>query len=121
MSNVIEGRASADGAWLEVDAQHRVPLPSRVEPGTAICVGLRPEHLKVDVGRGEGIPIGKGTLRHAVSDGSVVALTIDWVGCALRANLLAGRGLARSVAPGDRLLLSVRAEDIPPIPRAPAS
>jgi ABC-type sulfate/molybdate transport systems ATPase subunit len=117
MSNLVEGRVSADGAWLEIDPQHRVPLPSPRAPHSPVCVGIRPEHLKVDVGRGEGIGIGKGTLRYAVSDGAVVALTVEWAGFALRANLLAGRGLARSVATGDRLLLSVRAEDVHPIPR----
>jgi ABC-type sulfate/molybdate transport systems ATPase subunit len=116
MSNLIPGEVDADGTWVEVDAQHRIPLRARERPGTLVCLGIRPEDLKVDVGRGEGIPIGKGTVQRAVSDGSVVSLTIDWAGHSVRAHLLAGRGLARSVAPGDRLLLSVRAEDVHRIP-----
>jgi hypothetical protein len=72
--------------------------------------------VKVDTGRGEGVPIGKGTVQHAVSDGSIVSLTIDWAGHSLRANLLADRGLARTVAPRDRLLLSIRPEDVRAIP-----
>jgi ABC-type sulfate/molybdate transport systems ATPase subunit len=116
MSNLIPGEVDAAGTWVEVDAQHRIPLPGRESPGSLLCLGIRPENLKVDVGRGEGVAIGKGTLRHAVSDGSVVSLSIDWAGHSLRAHLLAGRGLARSLRPGDRLLLSVRPEDVHPIP-----
>ena len=65
---------------------------------------------------GEGTPIGKGTVRHVVSDGTLVSLALEWAGQALRTHLLAGRGLARSVTPGDRLLLSVRAKDVHPLP-----
>jgi ABC-type sulfate/molybdate transport systems ATPase subunit len=116
MSNLIPGEVSTDGRWVEIDAQHRIPIPPGNEAGALVCLGIRPEHLKVDVGKGEGVPIGKGTVQHAVSDGSVVSLTIDWAGHALRANLLADRGLARSVGPRDRLLLSVRPEDVYRIP-----
>jgi ABC-type sulfate/molybdate transport systems ATPase subunit len=116
MSNLIPGEVSADGHWVEVDAQHRIPFPEGSEPGSLVCLGIRPEHVKVDTGRGEGVPIGKGTVQHAVSDGSIVSLTIDWAGHSLRANLLADRGLARTVAPRDRLLLSIRPEDVRAIP-----
>jgi ABC-type sulfate/molybdate transport systems ATPase subunit len=116
MTNLIPGEVSADPGWVEVDAQHRLPFRESSEPGSLVCLGIRPEHLKVETGRGEGVPIGKGTVQHAVSDGSIVSLTIDWAGHALRANLLADRGLARSVAAGDRLLLSVRPEDVRLIP-----
>ena len=75
-------------------------------------VGIRPERLTVDVGRGEGVFIGKAVVRHVVSDASVATLVLDWAGCSLRANLLAGRGVARGVAPGQTLLLSVRPEDV---------
>ena len=51
-------------------------------------------------------------IRHSNAWRALVSLSIDWAGHALRAHLLAGRGLAHSVAPGDRLLLSVRAEDV---------
>jgi tungstate transport system ATP-binding protein len=116
MSNLIAGEVSAEGTAVEVDSGHRIPIASRQAPGSSVCCGIRPEHLKVDVGRGEGLPIGKGRVRHAVSDGVVISLAIDWAGHTLRAHLLAGRGLARSVEPGDRLLLSVRPEDVHTIP-----
>ena len=58
------------------------------------------------------IRIGKAVVRHLFSDASVATLVLDWAGCTLRANLLAGRGLARNVAPGQALMLSVRPEDV---------
>ena len=68
--------------------------------------------LKVDVGRGEGVPIGKAVVRTVVSDGVAVIVTVVWAGRELRTYLLAGRGLARSLAPGDSVTLSVRPEDV---------
>lgn len=114
MTNLIAGEVTPEGRALEVDAQHRIPLPRRLEGGLSLCVGIRPEHLKVDVGRGEGRSIGKGTVRHALSDGVVVSLILDWAGRELRSHLLAERGLARSVRAGDRLSLSVRPEEVHP-------
>ncbi|MFQ5698550.1 MAG: ABC transporter ATP-binding protein [Myxococcota bacterium] len=114
MTNLIAGEVTPEGHALEVDGQHRIPLPRRLEGGRALCVGIRPEHLKVDVGRGEGTSIGKGTVRHSLSDGVVVSLLLDWAGRELRSHLLADRGLARSVRAGDRLSLSVRPEEVHP-------
>jgi len=116
MSNLIAGEVSAtsgDGiCWLEIDASHRIPVSRAPAAGTPVWIGIRPEHLKVDVGRGEGIPIGKGVLRHLVSDGVAATLTLDWAGFELRTHLIAGRGLARTLAPGDSLTLSVRPEEV---------
>jgi len=125
MSNLITGEAAAPDAdgtrWIEVDAQHRVPVTGAPEPGTPVWIGIRPEHLKVDVGRGEGVPIGKGVLRHAVSDGVATTLTLEWAGFELRTHLIAGRGLARTLAPGDSLTLSVRPEEVHLIGRRDAA
>jgi hypothetical protein len=74
--------------------------------------GIRPERLKVDVGRGEGLPIGKATVLTVVSDGVAATVTLAWAGHELRTHLLAGRGLARTIAPGDSVTLSTRPEDI---------
>ena len=125
MSNLIAGEVaspSGDGTcWIEVDALHRVPVPFAPAVGTPVWIGIRPEHLKVDVGRGEGIAIGKGVLRHLVSDGVAATLTLDWAGFELRTHLIAGRGLARTLAPGDSLTLSVRPEEVHLISRGPQS
>lgn len=125
MSNLIAGEVaspSGDGTcWVEVDALHRVPVPFAPAVGTPVWIGIRPEHLKVDVGRGEGIAIGKGVLRHLISDGVAATLTLDWAGFELRTHLIAGRGLARTLAPGDSLTLSVRPEEVHLISRGPQS
>ena len=75
-------------------------------------VGLRPEHLKVDVGRGEGVSIGKGIVSEHASDGVLTTLAIQWGGHVLRTHLVAGRGMAREVATGDDVSLAVRPEDV---------
>ena len=133
MSNLIEGEvvggegsegealgagALAHVAVDPVDPQHRIPVETRLASGTPVWAGIRPELLKVDVGRGEGLPIGKGRVHTVVSDGVVATVTLEWAGRELCTRLLAGRGLARSIAPGDSVMLSVRPEDIHLIPRS---
>ena len=54
-----------------------------------------------------------GTVVGAVlSDGVAVTVQVSWAGRELRTHLLAGRGLARTIAPGDSVTLSVRPEDV---------
>jgi ABC-type Fe3+/spermidine/putrescine transport system ATPase subunit len=116
MSNLIAGEVGpappGEVAYVEVDAQHRIPVPGNQPPGTPVWVGIRPEHLKVEVGRGEGVPIGEGNVRYIVSDGVASTVTLDWAGLELRTHLIAGRGLARTLAPGDSVTLSIRPEDV---------
>jgi hypothetical protein len=87
-------------------------VPGDPAPGTPVWVGIRPEHLKVEVGRGEGVPIGEGNVRYIVSDGVASTVSLDWAGLELRTHLIAGRGLARTLAPGDSVTLSVRPENV---------
>ena len=117
MSNLVLGcyEPPAPGEELGhvvVDPQHRIPALEQREAGAAVCAGIRPERLKVEVGRGEGIPIGKGRVRTVVSDGVAATLSVEWAGIELRTHLLAGRGLARTIAAGDAVTLSVRPEDV---------
>jgi ABC-type sulfate/molybdate transport systems ATPase subunit len=127
MSNLIPAEVSAERSHVIVvdgDGQHRIPVLSpppgpedpELAPGTRVWAGIRPERLKLDVGRGEGIPIGKGVVRTVVSDGVAATVLLDWAGHELRTHLLAGRGLARTVAPGDSVTLTVRPEDVHLIP-----
>jgi hypothetical protein len=51
-------------------------------------------------------------VRHVVSDGVAATVTLDWAGLSLRTHLIAGRGLARTLRPGDSLALSVRPEEV---------
>jgi ABC-type sulfate/molybdate transport systems ATPase subunit len=116
MSNLIPGEVRREEkgglATVTIDSDHRIPVRDVPSEGERVWIGLRPEHIKVDVGRGQGTPIGRGTVRHLVSDGVVAMVTIDWAGFELRTHLIAGRGLARTLAAGDQVELSVRPEDV---------
>jgi ABC-type sulfate/molybdate transport systems ATPase subunit len=116
MTNLVPAVIASDGA-AQVDADHRIPVRADSAPGTPVWVGLRPEHLKVDVGRGEGESIGKATVDACGDDGVVTTLDLRWAGHRLRTHLVAGRGLARHVAVGDAVSLSVRPEDVHLLPR----
>jgi ABC-type sulfate/molybdate transport systems ATPase subunit len=124
MSNLIPGvlRAVAgELASVFVDEQHAIAVASAPDaslaPGAAVWAGIRPERLKLDVGRGEGLPIGKGVVHTVVSDGVASTVGVAWAGLELRTHLLAGRGLARTVRSGDCVTLSVRPEDVHLLPR----
>jgi len=120
MTNLVpgvvgEGRRG-DLACVEVDAQHRVAARSGCAAGTRVWVGIRPEHLKLDVGRGNTDPIGTGVVREVVNDGVSVSIGIDWAGSELRTHLMAGRGLARTLAVGAEVSLSANPEHVHLIP-----
>jgi len=116
MSNLVRGRLLREGerACVELDAQHRIPIAAASAPpgDTFVWAGIRPEHLKLDVGRGEGESIGKGTVRSVVDDGVAAGVSIEWGGTLLSTHLLAGRGLARTIAAGDPVSLSVRPDHV---------
>jgi len=127
MANLIPGTlrsGEGDLASVFVDEQHTVPVETArdgpcaaLAPGAPVWAGIRPERLKLDVGRGEGLPIGKGVVRTLISDGVAATVGVAWAGLELRTHLLAGRGLARTVRPGDSVTLSVRPEDVHLLPR----
>jgi len=116
MTNLIP--AVVDGAGRAcVDGVHAVPTRSGGQDGEAVWIGLRPEHLKVDIGRGEGESIGKAVVEAHVSDGVVATLDLTWAGHRLRTHLVAGRGLDREIRVGDTVSLSVRPADVHLLPR----
>jgi ABC-type sulfate/molybdate transport systems ATPase subunit len=116
MVNLIHGTVAEetrDGfALVEIDAQHRIPVAEAIAPGSHVMIGIRPEHLKLETGRGEGIPIGKGRVRYIVSDGWTSTVVLEFAGTELRTHLIAGRGLARTLSPGDSTGLLVRPKDV---------
>ena len=95
-----------------IGPQYRFPTLDSGRQGREVWVGLRPEHLKVDVGRGEGRSIGKAEVVRITTDGVLTTLELRWGDHTLRTHLVAGRGLAREVRCGDTLSLSVRPEDV---------
>jgi ABC-type Fe3+/spermidine/putrescine transport system ATPase subunit len=123
MTNLVEGVVSAerrgDLAVVEVDAQHCVATHSEFPPGTRVWVGIRPEHIKLDIGRGSVDPIGKGDVRRIVNDGVAVTVQVDWAGTELRTHLMAGRGLARTLEIGAAVSLSANPEHVHLIPIRP--
>jgi ABC-type sulfate/molybdate transport systems ATPase subunit len=116
MSNLVRGvvRVSDEGACVvAVDAHHSIPVRGGQVPGRRVWAGIRPEHLKLDVGRGgEGVSIGKGAVRSIVNDGVAASVAIDWAGAQLTTHLLSGRGLARSLRPGAPVTLAVTPEHV---------
>jgi len=120
MSNLIEATVTDarrdDLTLVEVDAQHRVAARTKLAAGTRVWMGIRPEHLKLDVGRGEIDPIGKGVVTEVLNDGIALTVKIEWAGTELRTLLLAGRGVARTLKPGAPVSLSANPEHVHLIP-----
>jgi ABC-type sulfate/molybdate transport systems ATPase subunit len=115
MDNLVAGVAEADG-FARVDDAHRIPLGVAPRAGERGWIGIRPEHLKLDVGRGEGDPIGKGRVTSLVDDGITAHVRVAWADRELRTHLLAGRGLARALSVGDPVSLTVRSDCVHWIP-----
>jgi len=120
MTNLVQGvvgeEPHGDLALVEVDAQHRVATRTAYAAGTRVWVGIRPEHLKLDIGRGDVDPIGEGVVREIINDGVSVSVGIDWAGSELRTHLMAGRGLARTIEVGSKVSLSASPEQVHLIP-----
>ena len=120
MTNLLRGRVlpprGADFAWVEVNGVQQLPCRTSLPVGTEIWVGIRPEHLKIDVGRGELDPVGKAVVEHVVSDGVAASVNLEWGGVQLQTHLLAGRGLARTLTRGDAISLSVSPDHVHVMP-----
>jgi len=116
VQGVVGGDRRGDFAMVEVDAQHRVAAHTECAAGTRVWVGIRPEHLKLDVGRGDVDPIGKAVVRGIINDGVSLSVGVDWAGSELRTHLMAGRGLARTLEIGAEVSLSASPEHVHLIP-----
>ncbi|HET6303491.1 MAG TPA: ABC transporter ATP-binding protein [Myxococcota bacterium] len=109
---VVEARLDEGRVRVRVGDELGVVALAARAPGERVLVGIRPEHVKLDVGRGEGEPLGKGVVERVRSDGTLVTVTIAWAGHGLRAHLLAERGLGHSLEAGSPVSLCVRPEDV---------
>jgi len=115
MINLATGRVSrreGGTSWIRVDDSLEIPTSAAIEPGREAWVGIRPEHLKLDVGRGDGLAIGKGTVESLVSDGLASVATLRLGEQRFTTHLLSGRGLARHLRPGDPVSLAVRPDQV---------
>lgn len=110
MTNLAEGRVTRrEGAiaWIEIEDGFAIPVEADLAPGDLAWLGIRPEHLKVDVGRGVGERIGKATVERVDSDGLASVVTLRVRERRFTTHLLAGRGLARRLRVGDPVSLAV--------------
>ena len=110
MTNLAIGRARREETgttWVAIDAGLEIPTRTKLEAGTRVWIGIRPEHLKVDVGRGDGQRIGDADVDHLVSDGLATVVSLRVGDHLFSTHLLSGRGLARRLRRGDRVSLVV--------------
>lgn len=100
--------------------QGRLVARSSLPVGSRVWVGLRPERLKLALGKGEdGESLGSAVVRQVVSDSVLTTLTLDWNGIDLRTHLVSGRGAARRVTCGDVVALAAMPEDLHIMSRDP--
>jgi ABC-type Fe3+/spermidine/putrescine transport system ATPase subunit len=110
MTNLATGRVrrrEGELAWIEIEEGFEVPTQAAIEIGRTVWLGIRPEHLKIDIGRGDGQAIGKAVVDHLVSDGLATVVTLRARNRSYTTHLLSGRGLARQLRPGDPVSLAV--------------
>lgn len=115
MINLATGRVvrhEAEVRWIEIEEGFEVPTRARLAVGERAWIGIRPEHLKLDVGRGDGQRIGKAEVESLVSDGLATVVTLRLRDRRFTTHLLSGRGLARRLRPGDPVSLAVEAEQV---------
>lgn len=116
MRNLLPGEVR--GGAIQVDAEHRVAVGRcDLAEGSPVWLGVRPEHVKLDVGRGDSAPAGSGVVTSVVSDGVLTHVTLAWAGQQLETHLVSGRGLARRIAVGDELRISLSPADAHVLPR----
>ncbi|MFK7896746.1 MAG: ABC transporter ATP-binding protein [Myxococcota bacterium] len=119
MTNLATGkviRREGPVAWIEIEAGFEIPTHSDFEVGAPVWVGIRPEHLKLDVGRGDGQNIGKARVESLLSDGLATVAALRLRDRVFTTHLLAGRGLARRLRPGDPVSLAVSPEQVHVMP-----
>jgi ABC-type Fe3+/spermidine/putrescine transport system ATPase subunit len=115
MTNIATGRVKRhEGgvAWVEIDEGFEVPTNAALPVGCEAWIGIRPEHLKLDIGRGDGQPIGKARVEHLVSDGLATVVTMRARDRSFTTHLLSGRGLARQLRVGDPVSLAVQPDQV---------
>ena len=115
MTNVATGRVlrRANGiSWIEIAEGFEVPTIVDLEIEREAWIGIRPEHLKLDIGRGDGQSIGKAHVESLVSDGMATVVTLRADDQTFTTHLLSGRGLARRLRPGDPVSLAVRPDHV---------
>ncbi len=115
MTNLAHGRVlrrSEGLSWIEISDGFEIPTTADLPIGERAWIGIRPEHLKLDIGRGDGQPIGKAVVESLVSDGLAAVVTVRTPDRVFTTHLLSGRGLARRLQPGDPVSLAVSPDHV---------
>jgi len=115
MTNLATGRVlrqTDEIFWVGISEGLEVPSTADLEVGRDAWIGIRPEHLKIDIGRGDGQPIGKADVESLVSDGLATVVTLRARDQTFTTHLLSGRGLAHRLRPGDPVSLVVRPDHV---------
>jgi ABC-type Fe3+/spermidine/putrescine transport system ATPase subunit len=112
LPGTVVGRDEDGYVVVEIAGECRLRAVSALAVGTNVFAGIRPEYVKVDVGRGETFVIGKGPVARTLHDGVLVTAWIAWAGHELRTVAIAGRGLGHSLTDGDAVAFAVRPEDV---------
>jgi ABC-type sulfate/molybdate transport systems ATPase subunit len=115
MTNLASGSVCrvTDGiSWLEISDGFEVPTTVTLEIGDSAWIGIRPEHLKLDIGRGDGQAIGKAVVESLISDGLATVATLRTPEHVFTTHLLSGRGLSRRLKVGDHVSLSVQPDHV---------
>ena len=126
MTNLVTGRVVGAGAaagQIELPSGRIVSTASRVAAGEPVWLGIRPEDLKIDVGRGEGLPLGRAVVTSMLDDGLATVVRLELDDARFTTHLLSGRGLARRLRIGDTVELAVAPEHVHarPLARAPTA
>jgi ABC-type Fe3+/spermidine/putrescine transport system ATPase subunit len=123
MTNLLGGTVigSAPGGLVlvELATGERLVAASRLDAGTPVWVGIRPENVKLEPREGgeDEARVGRASVERIVSDGVLATAWLDWSGAELRTHLVAGRGLGHALKRGDAAWLAVRPEDVHLMPR----
>lgn len=115
MTNLATGsvRRVVEGiSWVEVSDGFEVPTTAELRVGESAWIGIRPEHLKLDIGRGDGQAIGKAIIESLVSDGLATVVSLRARDHLFTTHLLSGRGLSRRLQVGDHVSLAVQPDQV---------
>lgn len=115
MTNLAEGvvvESDAGESRIEIAPGRIVVAGTALPVGQAVWLGIRPEHLKIDVGKGEGLAIGRARVESLLDDGLATVVELELEGARFTTHLLSGRGLARRLRIGDRVDLAVAPEQV---------
>jgi ABC-type Fe3+/spermidine/putrescine transport system ATPase subunit len=121
MANLLPGCVGPPdeegSSFIEIEGGGGLRASTELAEGSPVWAGVRPERLKLDLGRGPSAPLGTARILALQADSVLTRVELDWHGHTLRTRLLSGRGPSRSLQVGERVDLSLRPQDVHLMPR----